>query len=92
MTQTARERQREGEPVEPWSGGSVGLLPGAQVQLEGEEGVPVPQAGVEHVKVGPPHLLQVVLQHHLHTTEEELCQVCLCAVSVLLELPFSTMN
>ena len=78
---------------------SVGLLPGAQVQLEGEEGVPVPQAGVEHVKVGPPHLLQVVLQHHLHTTEEELCHGGLCAVSMLLgearlkiELQFCTIE
>lgn len=43
---------------------SVRLLPGAQVQLDGEEGVSVPQTGMEHVKVCPPHSLQVVLQHH----------------------------
>jgi len=50
---------------------SVGLPPGLEVHLEGHERVSILQTRVEDVKVGPPHPLQVVLQHHLHTTEEE---------------------
>lgn len=44
---------------------SVGLLPGAEVQLDGDEGVSVLQTGVENIEIGLPHSLQVVLQHHL---------------------------
>lgn len=44
---------------------SVGLPPGAQVQLEGDEGILALQTGVEDVEVDPSHSLQVVLQHHL---------------------------
>lgn len=44
---------------------SVGLLPGAEVQLQRQQGVSGLQAGMENVKISPPHPLQVVLQHHL---------------------------
>lgn len=36
---------------------SVGLLPGAEVQLDGEEGVSVQQALMENIKVHLPHSL-----------------------------------
>lgn len=40
---------------------SVGLLPGAEVQLEGEQRVSVQQALVENIKIGFPDSLQIVL-------------------------------
>ncbi|KAG7272005.1 hypothetical protein CRUP_012025 [Coryphaenoides rupestris] len=65
------EEKEEEEGGEEEEEGGKRERRGTEVELHSQEGVPVPQAGVEHVKVGPPHLLQVVLQHHLHTTEEE---------------------
>lgn len=44
---------------------SVGLLPGAQVQLQGHQRVSALQARVEDVKVHLPDPLQVVLQNYL---------------------------
>lgn len=40
---------------------SVGLLPGAEVELEGEQRVSVQQALVEDIKIGFPDSLQIVL-------------------------------
>lgn len=54
---------------------SVGLLPGAEVQLDGEERVSFLQARVEYVKICLPHSLQVVFQHHLpHTSTQSWIQ------------------
>lgn len=51
---------------------SVSLLPGAKVQLDGQERVSLLQTRVEDVKIYLPQSLQVVLQHHLqHTTPQK---------------------
>lgn len=43
---------------------SVSLLPGTEIQLDGDERVSVPQALVENVKICLPQSLKIVLQHH----------------------------
>lgn len=43
---------------------SVSLLPRTEIQLDGDEGVSVPQALVENIKICLPQSLKIVLQHH----------------------------